>query len=253
MAYVRRELNQLTWLVAGLVRCLPYIWRRQKNFYRWQGWRHLATVGTDSIPIVTVIAACTGMILALQAAQQLEKVGALSYVANLVGVTIITELGPLLTAVILTGRSGAAFTAEIGTMRINEEIDALNVMGIDPIRFLIWPKFFAMVIMVPMMTIWADFVGIISGGIFSSIFLGLNMQAYFERTAEFLRTGDFLSGLVKSLGFGATIAIISCWQGLLARDGAADVGMRTTRAVVESIFLIILLDFFFTFLNYIFL
>ncbi len=209
-------------------------------------------MGAGSLAIVSVIAACTGMILALQAAQQLEKIGALSYVANLVGVTIITELGPLLTAIILTGRSGAAFTAEIATMQISEEIDALYVMGVDPIRFLVWPKMLAMLIMLPVLTLWADFVGITAGGLFSSVFLGLNAESYFNQTAEFLKVKDLLAGLVKSLGFGATICLVCCWHGFLAKEGAADVGMRTTRSVVQSIFLIILLDFFFTALNFLF-
>lgn len=250
-----RDIDTLAWLVNRMVRCMAGSLRfaRSKPFYRWQAWRHYAKVGTDSVPIVSIIAACTGIILALQAASQLEKVGALSYVANLVGVTIITELGPLLTAIILAGRSGAAFTAEIATMKISQEIDALEVIGIDPIRFLVWPKMLSMIIMVPCLTAWGDFVGIFSGGLFSSLFLGLNARDYFEATAAFLKVSDLASGLVKSVAFGVTITVVGCWQGFLAREGAADVGRRTTKSVVMSIFLIILLDLFFTSLNYIFL
>jgi len=173
-------------------------------------------------------------------------------VANLVGFSIITELGPLLTCLILSGRAGAAFTAEIATMRISEEIDALEVMGISPIRFLVWPKFLAMCVMAPLLTLWGDCVGITAGGVFSSLALGLSGKVYFTQTANFLTMRDLVSGLVKSAGFGVTITLISCWQGFLAREGAADVGRRTTRAVVQSIFLMILLDLFFTALNYIF-
>jgi phospholipid/cholesterol/gamma-HCH transport system permease protein len=248
-----RELSTLAWLVNNMVACGLKSYKGTKKFYRWQNWRHYAMVGADSVPIVSTIAACTGMILSLQAAQQLEKVGALSYVANLVGVTITTELGPLLTAIILAGRSGAAFTAEIATMRISEEIDALEVIGVDPIRFLVWPKMLSMIIMVPALTVWADFVGIFAGGLFSSLVLDLNARDYFENTATFLKVGDLLSGLVKALGFGITITIVGCWQGFLASEGAADVGRRTTKSVVLSIFLIILLDLFFTALNYMFL
>ncbi|GKT28977.1 ABC transporter permease MalE like protein, partial [Aduncisulcus paluster] len=189
----------------------------KKSFYRKRLLRDLASVGADSIPIVSVISACTGIILALQSAQQLEKVGAISYVANLVGVTIIRELGPLLTAIIVTGRSGAAFTAEIATMQISEEIDALEVMGIEPVRFLVVPKMIAMLIMVPCLTLH-----------------------------------DVLAGLVKAGGFAVAITLIGCWQGFLAREGAADVGRKTTNSVVISIFMIILLDLFFTALNFIF-
>ncbi len=240
------------WMITRLLRCLKPRFSRSKPFFRDQRRRNFAQVGANSFPIVSVIAACTGIILALQSAQQLEKVGAISFVANLVGVTIISELGPLLTAIIVTGRSGAAFTAEIATMQISEEIDALEVMGIEPVRYLVWPKLQAMVIMVPVLTLWADFVGILAGGLFSSLALGINGKIYFENTVEFLSLADVFAGLVKALGFAVTITLIGCWQGFLAREGAADVGRRTTMAVVASIFLIILLDLFFTALNFMF-
>jgi phospholipid/cholesterol/gamma-HCH transport system permease protein len=241
-------------LVNGRVRC---VWLsltrryRTKPYQRIRLWEHLSWIGADSLPIVSIIAACTGIILALQSAIQLEKVGALSYVANLVGYSLVTELGPLLTALILAGRAGAAFTAEIATMKISEEIDALHVMGIDPVRFLVWPKFAAMLVMVPIMTLWADFVGILAGGVFSAMALGLSGKVYFEQTASFLQVSDVMSGLVKSAAFGMAITLISCTQGMLAREGAADVGRRTTMAVVQSIFVMILLDLFFTALNYV--
>jgi len=244
------ELAVLSTLINDLMRCVFSLFRRRRAFYGWQDSNHMTAVGTDSIGIVSTIAACTGMILALQAAGQLEKIGALSYVANMVSVTIIKELGPLLTAIILTGRSGAAFCAELATMKISEEIDALHVIGIDPIRFLVWPKMLAMVVMLPILTLIADLVGIVAGGLFSAIFLGLTLKTYFEQCVNFLTVGDVFSGVIKAAGFGVSITVICCWQGLLARDGAADVGKRTTRAVVQSIFMIILLDFFITAINY---
>ncbi|NDV26197.1 ABC transporter permease [Desulfovibrio sp. JC010] len=245
-------LQVLAWMVSRLLGCLRFKSGKKKSFYRKRLLRDLASVGADSIPIVSVISACTGIILALQSAQQLEKVGAISYVANLVGVTIIRELGPLLTAIIVTGRSGAAFTAEIATMQISEEIDALEVMGIEPVRFLVVPKLIAMLIMVPCLTVWADFVGIFSGGAFSAIALGINKVTYFNNSVEFLKLHDVLAGLVKAGGFAVAITIIGCWQGFLAREGAADVGRKTTNSVVISIFMIILLDLFFTALNFLF-
>lgn len=244
------EYAVLTALINNLLKCLTEVFKPRRAFYKWQNYNHLTAVGTGSVGIVATIAACTGIILALQAAGQLEKIGALSYVANMVSITIIKELGPLLTAIILTGRSGASFCAELATMKISEEIDALLVIGIDPIRFLVWPKLIAMTIMLPVLTLIADAVGIVAGGLFSSIFLGLTLKTYFEQCVNFITVGDVFSGVIKSLGFGITITIVSCWQGLLARDGAADVGKRTTRAVVQSIFLIILLDLFFTTINY---
>jgi phospholipid/cholesterol/gamma-HCH transport system permease protein len=251
---VREVLGVFLDVVNGLVHCLWLSVTRKyhsKPYQRERTWDHMSWVGADSLPIVSIISGCTGIILALQAAMQLEKVGALSYVANLVGFSIVTELGPLLTALILAGRAGAAFTAEIATMKISEEIDALSVMGIDPIRFLVWPKFAAMLVMTPLLTLWADFVGIMAGGIFSATALGLSGKVYFEQTATFLQVSDVMSGLVKSAAFGMAITLISCTQGLMAREGAADVGRRTTMAVVQSIFVMILLDLFFTALNYI--
>lgn len=249
------DIGVLVWLINGLLDCLRRLLtpgKRTKPYLRAHTWGHLSWIGTDSLPIVSVISACVGIILALQSAMQLEKVGAVSYVANLVGFSIVTELGPLLTCLILTGRAGAAFTAEIASMRIAEEIDALQVMGISPVRFLVWPKFIGMCIMAPLLTLWGDFVGIAAGGVFSTLALGLSGKLYFEQTASFLTVRDLVSGLVKSAGFGVTITLICCWQGFLAKEGAVDVGRRTTAAVVESIFLMILLDLFFTALNYTF-
>jgi len=127
---------------------------------------------------------------------------------------------------------------------------ALEVIGLDPVRFLVWPKLLAMVLMVPCLTVLADFVGIVSGGVFSSVFLGIDGRSYFQESVNFLRLRFFYTGLIKSLGFAVTITLIGCWQGFLARDGAVDVGLRTTRAVVQSIFVIVLLDLFFTAVNY---
>lgn len=244
------EFDQFIWLVNRLLGCLrrPFT---GKPYMSWQCWRHFAWVGSDSLPIVSVISSCTGIILALQAAAQLEKVGALSYVANLVGISIVAELGPLLTALILSGRAGAAFTAEIATMKISEEIDALEVMGLDSVRYLVWPKCVAMVLMTPLLTLWADFTGVLAGGIFSVMVLDLSASGYYEQTASFISLRILASGLVKSLAFGLAITLIGCWQGYLAKEGALDVGHRTTRSVVQSIFFIVLLDLFFTALTYV--
>lgn len=246
---MNKDLDQLVWLVNRLLSCLvrPF---SSKPYVKWQQWRHYAWIGAGSMPIVSVISGCTGVILALQSAAQLEKVGALSYVASLVGVTLINELGPLLTALILSGRAGAAFTAEIATMKISEEIDALEVMGLDSVRFLVWPKCLAMFLMMPLLTVWADFVGILAGGLFSVHVLGLSGSEYYEQTTTFVTLRDMFSGLIKSIAFGLAITIIGCWQGFLAKEGAFDVGNRTTRSVVQSIFVVVLLDLLFTSLIY---
>jgi phospholipid/cholesterol/gamma-HCH transport system permease protein len=247
-----KDIDVLAWMINGLSACSAKFFKRSKPFYRREVWKHYASVGAGSLAIVSTISACTGIILALQAAKQLEKVGALSYVANLVGYSLVTELGPLLTAIILAGKAGAAFTAEIAAMKINQEVDALNVMGIDPLQYLVWPKMSAMILMMPLLTAWADFVGIGSSLIFCALVLDINPADYYEQTVVFISVSDFFSGLVKSLGFGFAITIICCWQGFLAREGAGDVGKRTTTSVVLSIFVIILLDLLFTSLNYVF-
>lgn len=247
-----RDFATLAWMLARLLSCAVRPRRHTKTFHRRTAQRAMAVVGANSLPIVSTIAACTGVILALQAAQQLEKVGALSYAAAMVSVILVRELGPLLTAVIVTGRSGAAFAAEIATMQISEEIDALEVMGVDPVRFIVWPKLLAMLVMVPCLTVVANAVGIAAGGIFSSIFLGIDGEAWLAHSLSYLGCRDIIASLTKSLGFAACITLVSCWQGFLARQGAEDVGRRTTSAVVQSIFVIVLLDFFFTGLNYLF-
>ncbi len=250
MNWLTRDFSVLFWMITRLIACARMGHEGRKIFYLREIAKAFSRIGADAIPIVSVIAVSIGVILSLQAALQLEKVGAVSYVASLVGVTILTELGPLLTAIIVTGRSGASFAAEIATMQIYEEIDALEVIGLDPVRFLVWPKLLAMVLMVPCLTVLADFVGIVSGGVFSSVFLGIDGRTYFQESVNFLRLRFFYTGLIKSLGFAVTITLIGCWQGFLARDGAVDVGLRTTRAVVQSIFVIVLLDLFFTAVNY---
>ena len=247
-----RDFATLAWMLARLLACAGRPRKHAKAFHRRAAQRAMSVVGADSLPIVSVIAACTGIILALQAVQQLEKVGALSYAATMVAVILVRELGPLLTAVIVTGRSGAAFAAEIATMQISEEIDALEVMGIDPVRFLVWPKLLAMLVMVPCLTLVANAVGIAAGGVFSTAFLGIDGEAWLSHSLAYLGRQDIIASLTKSLGFAACITIVGCWQGFLARQGAEDVGRRTTKAVVLSIFVIVLLDLFFTGLNYLF-
>jgi phospholipid/cholesterol/gamma-HCH transport system permease protein len=246
-----KELAVLGWMVVRLLACFIPRRGRSKPFYKAQYYRALAEVGANSVAIVSTIAACTGIILSLQSALQLERLGAMSWVPSMVSAILVKELGPLLTAIIVTGRSGAAFAAEVATMQISEELDALEVMGLEPVRFIVWPKFLAMVIMVPCLTIVADVVGITAGGIFSAAFLGISGDVWYEQTLAYLKPADLYSGLVKSLGFAVCITLIGCWQGFLARAGAEDVGRRTTRAVVQSIFIIVLLDLYFTGLLYI--
>ncbi len=198
--------------------------------------------GLEGLPIVGLISLLLGLIMAFMASLQLRMFGANLYVASLVSISLVKELGPIMTAILFAGRSGSAFSAEIGTMLVNEEIDALSTMGFEPIRFLVVPKVIASVLVVPILTIYADLLGIL-GGLFVGIAgMDLSVQSYLQQTRESLEVFDIVSSLFKSMCFAALIAGISCHHGFQAKGGAQAVGSATTSAVVASIFLIIITD-----------
>jgi phospholipid/cholesterol/gamma-HCH transport system permease protein len=207
-------------------------------------------VGVEAIPIVSLISFFVGIILALQGAYQLRKLGALQLVASAVALVLTRELGPLLTAIIVIGRSGSAFAAEIGTMKVNEELDALETMALDPVHFLVAPKFLAMMLMVPCLTLWGDFMGICGGGSFGVAFAGFTWGSYFRATLDSLVMRDIMTGLLKSLLFGIVITAVGCQEGISTGLGAEEVGRSTTSAVVKSIFLVIAVDLIFTAIFY---
>ncbi|MEW6108375.1 MAG: ABC transporter permease [Nitrospirota bacterium] len=212
----------------------------------------MVKAGYNSVPIVAVISLFVGIILALQAAYQLKKVGALIYVANLVGVSLTRELSPILTAIIVAGRSGSAFAAEIGSMKAAEEVDALTTMGINPVRFLVAPKLIALIVMLPALTIFSDIIGIFGGFLLSTTALEIHPYNYYQQTINALLVKDIMTGLVKAWAFGVVITIVGAYQGFKVEGGAEDVGRRTTSSVVASIFLVIVFDLFFTALFYYF-
>jgi phospholipid/cholesterol/gamma-HCH transport system permease protein len=203
-------------------------------------------VGVRALPILSLITFFIGLILALQSAYELRKFGAINYVASAVAISMTRELGPLITAIVVIGRSGSAFAAEIGTMKVTEEIDALETMAIDPIHFLVTPKFVAMMIMLPCLTIWANSMGILGGALFGVAQAGFTVQRYVFASLDSLFLRDIASGLIKSVMFGVTITAVGCHEGLSTGAGAEQVGRSTTRAVVVSIFLVILVDLVFT-------
>lgn len=225
----------------------PFVYKR---FRVKQSISEIVKVGYNSIPIVCVISFFLGLILALQAAYQLRRFGAMIYVANLVGVSLTRELGPIITAIIASGRSGSSFAAEIGSMKAAEEVDALIAMGINPVSYLVVPKLVAMLLMMPALTIFADFVGIIGGVTISVTLLDIHPHAYIHQTIEALLVRDVITGLIKAISFGISITIVGVYQGFKVTQGAEEVGRRTTASVVSSIFMIILLDLFFTTLFY---
>jgi phospholipid/cholesterol/gamma-HCH transport system permease protein len=226
-------------------------WRRKGM--RWGAvLDQMVKVGTAAIPIVCLIALFMGVILALQAAYQLRRVGAIAYVADLVGVSITRELGPLMTAIVVAGRSGSAFTAEIGFMRASAELDALIIMGVSPVKFLVVPRVLALIIMVPCLVMIADIVGVLSGAVVGIFNLNINPATYYVHTTWAVTIKDVVTGLTKSLAFAAIIGLVGCYQGLAVSAGAEEVGQRTTRSVVNCIFIIIAADFLFTLLFYLF-
>jgi phospholipid/cholesterol/gamma-HCH transport system permease protein len=206
--------------------------------------------GVRALPILSLITFFIGLILALQAAYELRRFGAISFVANAVALSMTRELGPLITAVIVIGRSGSAFAAELGTMKVSEEIDALETMAINPVSFLVAPKFVAMILMLPCLTIWANFMGILGGSLFGVAQADFTFWRYIIASLDALFMRDVVTGLVKSFMFGVTITAVGCLEGLNTTGGAEQVGRSTTRAVVMSIFLVILVDLVFTMLFY---
>ncbi len=232
------------WAVISPLRGKPFRFRAMIS--------EMVRAGYNAVPIVSVIAFFVGIILALQAAYQLKKVGALIYVANLVGVSLTRELGPILTAIIVAGRSGSAFAAEIGSMKAAEELDALTTMGINPFRFLVVPKLVALMVMLPALTMFADAIGIFGGFLLSTTLLEIHPANYFQQTVNALLVKDVMTGLVKALVFGVIVTLVGAYQGFRVEGGAEEVGLRTTASVVSSIFLIIVSDLFFTTLFYYF-
>jgi phospholipid/cholesterol/gamma-HCH transport system permease protein len=203
-------------------------------------------VGVRALPILSLISFFIGLILALQAAYELSKLGAMSLVAKAVALSMSRELGPLITAIVVIGRSGSAFAAEIGTMKVTEEIDALEVMAISPVHFLVAPKFLAMIVMLPCLTIWSNAMGILGGALFGVAQADFTFRRYIQVSIESLYIRDILSGLIKSVMFGIVITAVGCYEGLTTSGGAEQVGRSTTRAVVISIFLVVAVDLVFT-------
>jgi phospholipid/cholesterol/gamma-HCH transport system permease protein len=197
--------------------------------------------GVDALPIVALISFIVGLVMAFPAAIPMRMFGAEIYVANLIGIAMVRELGPLMTAIVLAGRSSSAFAAEIGTMRINEEIDALTVMGLDPVRFLIVPRIIASSFITPLLTIFSNLMGILGGALVITS-MGHPIISYYNQIASFVKWNDFAGGIIKCFVFGILIAASGCIRGYQTRSGPSAVGVSTTRAVVTGIVLIAVFD-----------
>jgi len=207
-------------------------------------------IGVQSWFIVAISSLFIGMVLAFQSAYQMQQLAAEIYIASLVSMSVVREIGPVITALIVAGRVGSSIAAELGTMKVTEQIDALQTLAMDPVRFLVVPRFVAMVIAVPLLTLWADAIGIFGGFLIGSLKLGILPSLYWKMTTLPLAFKDLGSGLIKALIFGAIICVVSCYEGMKTRGGAAGVGRSTTSAVVTSFLLIIGADCIFTALFY---
>ena len=200
--------------------------------------------------VIILTGAFTGMVLALQSAYQMQKMSAEMYIASLVAFSMTRELGPVLTALIVAGRVGASITAELGTMKVTEQIEALETMALNPVRFLVVPRFLALLIMLPCLTIIADMCGIFGGFLVGVFNLHLDPYRYITFSFKFLQWKDVYTGLIKSVVFGITISMVGCYTGLKTKGGAEGVGKSTTLSVVTSFILIILFDCILTGLFY---
>lgn len=206
-------------------------------------------VGVNALPIVAMLSFLVGIIMAFQAAVPLRQFGAEIFVANMIGLSVLREMGPLMTAIILAGRSGSAFAAEIGTMKVREEIDALKTMGLEPVRFLVVPRVIAAVVMTPLLTVFADLLGIMGGSVVM-LSLGFPLVTFFNQLQLAVSYGSLVGGLVKAFAFGILIAAIGCLRGLQTQTGASAVGLSTTHAVVSGIVLIVVTDGIFSIIYY---
>jgi phospholipid/cholesterol/gamma-HCH transport system permease protein len=209
------------------------------------------SVGVEAVPVISFITFFIGVIMALQGAYELRRFGAIHFVADTVAISITRELGPLVTAIVVIGRSGSAFAAEIGTMKVTEELDALDTMALHPVGFLVTPKLLAMLIMMPCLTIWADFMGVLGGCLFGVLGADFTFGTYFLATRDALYMRDIITGLVKSIVFGLVITGVGCQEGFSTGAGSEQVGRSTTSAVVTSIFLIVFVDLVFTAIFYV--
>lgn len=225
--------------------------RTIRNFFRkpWEGkifFQQLEEIGVRSLPVVSLTAAFGGLVFGLQTYMGFHRYigpGSEAYGGPIISLGLTKELIPILTGLMVTGRVGSAMAAEIGTMRITEQVDALFSLGADPNRYLVVPRTLASIIMLPCLTLYGDIIGIAGGYLYNAI-MGVNRTLYWRNTLLYLELWDILSGLIKALVFGLVIAIIGCWQGLNTEGGAEGVGRATTRTVVIASITILILNFF---------
>jgi phospholipid/cholesterol/gamma-HCH transport system permease protein len=237
------------WRSVGGIRTInpfalhPLRWRRTIE--------EMVSAGIGAVPIVALTAFCSGLILAFQGGSELRKLGALELVIPLVAIGITREAGPLITAITVSARSGSAFSAEIGAMAITEEVSILKTLALDPIHLLVSPKFLALLVVMPCLTVVADLAGVLAGGWFVYSTIGTSFWLYVHAALDTLYVRDIVGGLIKSIFFATLITQIGCLQGFRVKGSPQDLGRATTSAVVKAIFAVILADLLFTALFYV--
>lgn len=226
----------LVLIVFGRVMLRPGKLRLTATVYRMQ------SVGLNALPIVGLLSFLIGVVVAFQGADQLAQFGAEIFTVNLLGVSILRELGVLLTAILIAGRSGSAFTAQIGTMKVNQEVDALETIGLDPIEVLVIPRVLALMIMLPILVFYADIMGLLGGMVMATTVLDISLNTFLKQLQSAVNLTTFAIGMVKAPVFAFLIALVGCFEGFNVSGSAESVGQKTTASVVEGIFLVIVFD-----------
>jgi len=231
-------LGDLTLFGLGMLKRMLLEWPRGRVL-----WPVMHAVGVNSLPVIIVTGAFIGMVLAVQTYDQFAMMGMQNQLGSVINVTLVKELGPVLAAVMLAGRVGSSMAAELGTMRVTEQVDAITALGANPVSHLVVPRFLACFLLIPMLTLFADGIGVISGWLFSTQVLGIDSHFYWHHSQRFVMSWDIFGGVLKSVFFGAAIALIACHRGFHSRPGAEGVGQAATESFVYSFIAILGIDF----------
>ncbi len=232
------ELGEVSVLFFSILKSFKLIWKKKKLVLI-----QMEHIGVNSLPLVVIIAIFTGAVAAWQAAYQLKGVAPMSFLGTATSKAIITELGPVLTAIVIAGRVGASIAAEIGSMRVTEQIDALETMGINPVRYLAMPRFFAAIFMMPILVIIANVIAVIGAFLISNVFLNISYAVFFDSVKRFFYISDFIFGIIKGVIFGGVTALLGCHIGFHTTGGAEGVGLSTIRSFVLNAAWILILDY----------
>ncbi len=233
-----QEFGQVSRLLFGIIKSFSWILRSRKLILF-----QMEHIGVNSLPLVLIIAVFTGAVAAWQAAFQLKGIAPMSFLGAATSRAIITELGPVLTGIVIAGRVGASIAAELGTMKVTEQIDALEVMAINPVRYLAMPRFLAAIIMMPILVTFANFIAVFGAYLVSNYFLDVSFAVFFNSVKRFFEFPDFIGGLFKTIFFGGVTSLLGCHIGFRTEGGAEGVGLATIRSFVLSAALILILDY----------